>query len=74
VSRLLAFSHVTRLILHSESHQVILSFQQLFQADWRVRWWTWSIATWGLAMPTSGKALRDVEDRVLGGPYMHHLP
>jgi hypothetical protein len=72
--RLLALSHATRLILRNESHQIILHCQQLFQANWRVRQWRWSIATWGLATPTSDRTLRDVEDWVIGSPTMHHLP
>jgi hypothetical protein len=39
-----------------------------------VRWWSWGIATWDLTTPTSDGSFQDVEDRVLGSPYMHHLP
>jgi hypothetical protein len=41
---------------------------------WAARWWTWGTATWDLTTPTSERSLRDVEDRVLKNPYMHHLP
>jgi hypothetical protein len=72
MSMLLAFCHATRLILHNESHQIVLSGQKLIQADRSMRWWRY-ITTWGLATPTYDRTLRDVEDRVLESPAMHHL-
>jgi hypothetical protein len=30
--------------------------------------------TWDMAMPTSDGSLRDVKDRVLRNPCVHHLP
>jgi hypothetical protein len=73
MSGLLALSPTTLIVLNQPPHQVILCCQQLLQADCRVRWWRWGIITWNLAMPTSNRPLKDVEDRVLGSPCMHHL-
>jgi hypothetical protein len=73
MSGLLMFSPTTLVVLNYPPHQVILYCQQLYQADWWVRWWRWGSATWGLATPTSDRSLRDVEDMVLGSPGMHHL-
>jgi hypothetical protein len=73
MSGLLVFSPTTLVVLNQPPHEVILHYQQLFQADWWARWWRWGIAMWGLDTPTSGRSLRDVEDRVLGSPGMHHL-
>jgi hypothetical protein len=65
MSRLLAVSPTTCLILHEKAHEVILGHQKLLEADQRVRWWRWCIATWGLSAPTSGTSLGDVEDWIL---------
>jgi hypothetical protein len=59
--RLLAFSPTMFIILNQPPHEVILRCQQFFWPDWQARWWRWSIATWGLATPTSSRFLRDVE-------------
>jgi hypothetical protein len=73
MSRLLAFSPVTLAVLDQPPHEVILCYQQLFHTDWRARWCRWGIVMWGLATPTSGRSLRDVDDKVLGSPGTHHL-
>jgi hypothetical protein len=70
---LLVLSPTTLIILNKPTHQVILSGQQLLQANERVIWWWWVTTTWDLATPMINGSLRDVEDRVLRSPCAHHL-
>jgi hypothetical protein len=74
MSRLLAISPTTRVVLHEKVHEVKMGCQKLLQADQRARWWRWCIATWDLSTPMSGRSLGDIEDWVLRGPCTHHLP
>jgi hypothetical protein len=74
MSTLWAFNPATLVILNQPPHEVVLHYQQLFQADWRVQWWRWDITMWILAMPMFGRSLRDVEGQFLGSRCMHHLP
>jgi hypothetical protein len=63
------------LILHEHPHELVLSHQQIFNAD-RCKWWGWRwIGMWGLSttMTTAGGSLRDVKRGILSGSGSHHL-
>jgi hypothetical protein len=63
------------LILHNHPDKLILSGQQLLNAD-RCTWWRWWwIGMQGLptSMPMACGSLGDVKRDILGGSGLHHL-
>jgi hypothetical protein len=62
-------------ILHEHPHELILSHQQLLDADRCMRWrWRW-VATWGMptTTPAACGSLNDVKPGILSGSGSHHL-